>query len=80
MVTKDHLKLILTGEKKFLKMKEVRFCNPPSYDEIGVKNLYEKVVNLADMAQYFPSSYPKGRMCCKSYMYNVWNTLYPKDV
>ena len=50
MVTKDHLKQILTGEKKFLKMKEVRFCNPPSYDEIGVKNLYDKVVSLAGMA------------------------------
>ena len=26
-----------------LKMKEVRFCNPPAYDEISIKNLYEKV-------------------------------------
>ena len=32
------------------------------------------------MARYFPDSYPKGRMCDRSYMYNVWNTLHPEDV
>ena len=44
MITKDHLKAVLTGEKKFLKMSEVRFCNPPAFDEIGVKRLYNRVV------------------------------------
>ena len=80
MVTKDHLKLILSGEKKFLKMQEVRFINPPAYDEIGVKNLYDRVVKLPKMAELFPDKYPKGRACCRSYMYNCWNTLYPEDV
>ena len=46
MVTKDFLKQVLTEEKKLLKMKEVNFCNPPAYDEIGVKALYDKVKTL----------------------------------
>ena len=54
MVTKDHLKDVLQGKKKFLKMNEVKFCNPPAYDEIGVKALYDQVKSLPRMSAYFP--------------------------
>ena len=80
MVTKDFLKEVLIGRKSFLKMKDVNFCNPPAYDEIGVKNLFVHVVSMEGMSMYFPDEFPKGRTCDKSYMYNVWNTLYPDDV
>ena len=61
-------------------MKDVRFVNPPAYGEIGVKHLYDRVVKLPGMAELFPSKYPKGRSCCRAYMYNCWNTLFPEDV
>ena len=61
MVTKDFLKMVLREEKDLLKMDEVRFCNPPAFDEIGVKALYDKVMAMPNMAKYFPSKYPKGR-------------------
>ena len=78
MVTKDHLKGVLGGTKKLLRMKDVNFCNPPAFDEISVKRMYDQIVALPGMIDYFPDSYPKGRLCCKTYMYNVWNTLYPE--
>ena len=74
------MKQVLQGKKKFLKMEEVRFCNPPAFDEIGVKNLYDKVIAQDDMADYFPDKLPKGLQCDRSYFYNVWNTLYPEQV
>jgi hypothetical protein len=80
MITKDHLKGVLGGAKKFLKMSEVKFCNVPAFDEIGVKNIYERVVMSPGMAAYFPDKYPKGRTCCREYMYNVWNSIHPEDV
>ena len=43
MVTKDFLKDVLMGKKKLLKMSEVRFINPPLFDEIAVKHLYDDV-------------------------------------
>ena len=58
-------------------MSEVRFCNPPAYDEIGIKALYDKVLEEEGMKDYFPSKLPKGLQCDKAYFYNVWNTLYP---
>lgn len=60
MVTKDYLKEVLTGRKKFLKMQKVRFCNPPHYDEIGVKAQYHRVVSQPELKPYFPDSFPKG--------------------
>ena len=80
MVTKDYLKLVLSDKKKFLTMKEVSFINPPHYDEISVIKIYEKMITLPGMINYFPDKYPKGRSCSKEYMYNVFNTLYPEDV
>ena len=50
IVTKDFLKEVFKGNKDLKKMAEVRFCNPPAYDEIGVKALYEKIVNQQYMA------------------------------
>ena len=80
MVTKDHLKEVLSGDKKLLKMQEVRFINIPSFDEISVKAMYDKAVAQPNMDAYFPTSYPKGRQCCRGYMFNVWNTLHPDQV
>ena len=61
-------------------MQEVKFCNAPAYDEIGVKALYAKVITQPRMADYFPDKFPKGSQCCRTYMYNVWNTIHPEDV
>ena len=80
IVTKAHLKAILAGKKKLLKMSEVQFVNSPAFDEIGVKALYAKEVENPLVKIYFPDEYPKGRYCDKQYMYNVWNTIEPADV
>ena len=79
-VTKDFLKDVLQGKKNLLKMDQVKFVNVPAFDEIGVKYVYQKVLQLDGMAQYFPDKFPKNTQCDKSYFYNVWNTIYPAQV
>ena len=61
-------------------MADVRFINPPNWDEIGVKNLYGKVTAQPEMSRYFPDKFPKGSQCDKSYFFNVWNTVMPSQV
>ena len=61
-------------------MNEVHFCNPPAYDEIGVKALYDKVLKQPNMAKFFPDKLPKGRQMDRSYMYNIWNTVHQDQV
>ena len=40
VVTKDHLKAILAGQKQLLKKKEVQEIKVPKYEELSVKALY----------------------------------------
>lgn len=54
MVTTDYLKQILRGEKKLIKMRDIRMCNPAHYDEISVTQLYAPCLKMENMAQYFP--------------------------
>ena len=78
MVTAPYLKLILKGEKKLLKASVVKVCNPPKYDEISVKQLYDACIQLPGMANYFPDEYPKGRKCSREYFFTILNTLHPE--
>ena len=76
MFGKDFMKEVLNGSKKLLKMKDAKFVNVVKYDELSVKSLYSKLLQLDGMAAYFPDSYPKGRQCDRCYMFNVANTLH----
>jgi len=39
------MKDVLMGRKKLLKADQVKHCNPPAYDEIGVKRQYANVTS-----------------------------------
>ena len=76
MFTKDFAKEIFSGQKKLLKLREVKFVNVTRFDELSVKNLYGRYMELEGFKFYFPTKYPKGRQCEREYMWNVANTLY----
>ena len=76
MFTKDFAKAVFSGQKRLLKMREVKFINVTKYDELSVKRLYDEFIALEGMKFYFPDKYPKGRCCDRDYMFNVANTLY----
>ena len=80
MVNAKWLKQILSGDKKLLKAKDARHCNPPRYDEISVANLYDSCIQMKDMKDYFPDEYPKGRKCAREYFFTVLATLHPEYV
>ena len=77
MFTKDYAKKIFGEQKLLIRKKHVQFIDVPKYDELSVKNLYDKLITLGDMRMYFPDTYPKGRQCDRDYMFNVANTLHP---
>ena len=43
------IKEIFCGEKKLMKLREVKFITMPKYDELSVKNLYDKLIELEGM-------------------------------
>jgi len=50
MCTKDLIRDIFAGKKKFLKLSELKMVSVKKYDEISVKALYTKLVSLPNMA------------------------------
>ena len=80
MFNKDYAKEVFRGTKGLLKLKEVKFVSVTKFDELSVKNLYDKFLTLEGVPNYFPNKYPKGRQCDREYMFNVVNTLHEKIV
>ena len=78
MMNSVWLKQIFKGEKRLLKMNEVRACNPPRYDEISVAQLYDYCLKMQGMRLFFPDAYPKGRTCDRTYFFSVLSTVQPE--
>ena len=80
MINKDFLKQVLNNHKKLLKLKDVKWVNPPKYDEISVANLYPKYAMDPAFMAYMPDHLPKGKFPDRTYFFNVMNTLYEDGV
>ena len=63
MFTKDFAKDVFKGQRKLMKLRDVKWIEVSRYDELSVKGLYENFIKMDGMAQYFPQKYPKGRQC-----------------
>ena len=50
MCTKDVLRDIFAGKKNVLKLNQVNFIHVDKYDELSVKNLYDRLIKLPEMA------------------------------
>ena len=77
---KDFLREVLAGQKKLFKLAEVKWINPPKYDEISVANLYPKFKDDAKVAVYLPTKLAKGKLPDRAYFFNVLNTVHPNHV
>ena len=73
---KDFLREVLSGQKKLLKLSEVKWINTPKYDEISVVNLYPKFKTDANITVYLPSNLPAGKLPDRTYFFNILNTIY----
>ena len=49
MFTKDYAKDIFSEKKQLIKKKDVLFIDVPKFDELSVKNLYDKLLTLEPM-------------------------------
>ena len=63
-----------------MKLKDVKWVNPPKYDEISVSALWPKFESDPAVKQYFMDKYPKHKLPERSYFFNVLNTVYEDRV
>ena len=74
--TKDFAKHVFGGDKSMMKNRDVLMVCVTKFDELSVKNLYNGFMQLEGVNQYFPDSYPRGRVCDREFMFNIVNTLH----
>ena len=79
-LNKDWLKQILSGEKRLMKLDDVKQVNVGNYNEISVKHLYKDFSTRPEMKLYLPDKLSKGRQMDKEYFFNIANTLYTEEL
>ena len=72
---KDFFKLVLTGEKKLLELKQVKFVTVPKYDELSVKRFWPMLQSDETFMQYMPVPTAEGRLPDREYFWNIANTV-----
>ena len=72
---KDFLKEVLSGTKRLLKLKDLKPVHVPQFDELSDQKLWKEMKDDEAFLSYFPSKLPKQRLPCRSYFFNILNTL-----
>ena len=71
------MKLVLTGDKKLKKKKQVDYVHVSHYQELSVKNLWTDLKDDEQFKVYFCDEYPKDKMPARKYFFDILNTVYP---
>ena len=79
-MTKEWLKKILTGEKRLMKLSELKPVHVGYFPEVSVKQLYSDFSSRSEMEPYLPEKIPKGKQLDKTYFFNIANTLFEKEI
>jgi len=76
LINRDFLKLVLTGRKKLIPLKDVKYVNVPKYEELSVEKMWPIMKPDAEFMAHFPDTLPKGRNAPREYFWNVLNTVH----
>jgi hypothetical protein len=79
-MTKEWVRMILSGEKKLMKLNDIRPVEVGYFPEVSVKHLYAEFKARPPMVPYLPDTMPKGRQLDKKYFFTIVNTLYNDEL
>ena len=75
-VNKDFFKQLFMGNKKLLKLSEVKFIVVPKLDELSVKGIKDLIKDDKIIKEYFPDEFFKNKSPDRAFFFNVINTVY----
>jgi hypothetical protein len=64
-------------KKKLLKKKDVDYIHVSHFQELSVKNLWKELKDDPAFKIYFQDSYPDEKGPCRTYFFDILNTIYP---
>ena len=68
--------MILSGEKEFLPLVDLKPVAAGHYPEVSVKHLYDEFSVREEINKYMPPKLNKGRTLDKAYFFNIINSHY----
>ena len=74
-MTKEWVRLILNGDKKLVKLADLKPVNVGNHEECSVKALYKEFSERPNLKPYMPPKLYKGRQLDKTYFFNIINTF-----
>ena len=80
MASKEWIRMIFAGEKKLLKLSQLKPVNVGNYPELSVKKLYTEFATRKTVEPYMPPKLMKGRQIDKVYFWNCVHTLHPEEL
>ncbi len=67
-------------QKSLLKLSDVRSIKVPKFDELSVKNLFDRFKEDETIMKYMPNKTADGKLPDRTYFFNLLNTVYPEIV
>ena len=71
------MRKLFKGEKRAIKITEVKCINVPLLDELAVKNVLDMVRGDAEVVAHFPDEYLKKLKPDRVFFFNTINTVHP---
>lgn len=63
-----------------LPLTDVKHISVPHYPEMNIKHLFSHYKDDESLSKYLPSKFAKGRQVDRTFFFNVFNTIYPKEL
>ena len=79
-INKEWIRLTLTGDKKFLSLKDVKPVTVPNHPEMAMNKLYKEFAERPAIKPYMPDKISKGRTLDRKYFFDVVNSFYPEEM
>ena len=80
-MNKEWIKQILSGEKKLLKLTQIKPVNAGNFPEVSVKNLFKEFSIRPEIVPYMPPiTTKKMKQLDRKYFFTVVNSFFPEEI
>ena len=76
-LNRDFYKAVFAGQKKLLRVQEVKHINVPKLQELSLKSLGSSLKDDEQLALYLPSKWHEKGKLDRVWVFNVINSIHP---
>ena len=77
---KEMIRLVLAGDRKFVKLADLKPVCVGHWPEVSVKGLYDEYIKRPQVMMHCPPKNEKKRPLDKTYLFNIINTFHGEEL